>query len=795
MTFWNNLKLKYKIIIPVMVLILLGGGITLQYSQKVLKKMIMRRISDQVNAKTQDFTLTITNIAKNALDTASLFACNKDVVAAYQTALSGNIDDPKDPKVQAGRKALRQALRSFLRSHNLVTRRPLKIHFHLPNARSFLRAWRKTQTLKGEDISDDLTSFRHTVVQVNKTHKPIMGIEVGRGGFAIRGICPVYAYCGKPLGSVEVLYPFSEVFKAISKRSSEEFDIFMWKGLLPIATKLQRDPKRHPLIGDFVLVSSTHRAGLLKLLKTDKRIQTLLGAGTTTASRVLQVGKSALIAFPIKDFSGKMAGVALYSLVISDDLTALAAFHRIYAGLVGTAVLTIFCFLAFVTHKITSQLSEILTVARAIAAGDFSKEINIRGKDEIGQMAQALKDMLNGVIGEGISIKNGIPLPFWTADNDFIITSVNDKTKSMGAKVGMRVGEAFGVETLEMAKHALETGEPISRELKMGDMIILGTVAPLRDLRGQINGVMGMAADITDEKHNQDAIESNRQLLLEVAQEVQEVANQVATAAEVLSSQSEEIAAGAEEQSEQANQVAAAVEEMNATIAEVARNAQEAANRSQEAREVATRGNTVVEDSIRKIQNLAETTQKVAESVEALAEKSREIDKVIDVISDIADQTNLLALNATIEAASAGEAGKGFAVVAGEVKELAKQTAASTESVGEAIEQIQEGIRRSVEMIEETLKEVSETTALANEAGQSLQEIVAKAGSTAEMVTGIAAAAQQQSAAVEEISKNVDGIMTVSQQTAEGVAETATATKELAMLADQLKETTKRFQG
>lgn len=49
--------------------------------------------------------------------------------------------------------------------------------------------------------------------------------------------------------------------------------------------------------------------------------------------------------------------------------------------------------------------------------------------------------------------------------------------------------------------------------------------------------------------------------------------------------------------------------------------------------------------------------------VEKLSVSSKEIGKVIKLITNIAEQTNLLALNATIEAARAGESGKGFAVV------------------------------------------------------------------------------------------------------------------------------------
>ena len=70
------------------------------------------------------------------------------------------------------------------------------------------------------------------------------------------------------------------------------------------------------------------------------------------------------------------------------------------------------------------------------------------------------------------------------------------------------------------------------------------------------------------------------------------------------------------------------------------------------------------------------------------------------MIRSIAQQTNLLALNATIEAARAGTAGKGFAVVASEVKELAKETAAATERIGQRIEAIQRDTEGAVHAIE-----------------------------------------------------------------------------------------------
>ena len=268
---------------------------------------------------------------------------------------------------------------------------------------------------------------------------------------------------------------------------------------------------------------------------------------------------------------------------------------------------------------------------------------------------------------------------------------------------------------------------------------------------------------------------------------------QVATAAEEMSSVSEQTNAAIDNQRGQTEQAATAMNEMSATVQEVARNAAEAAKGGEQADSEANRGKAVVGQVMDSIQDLAGEVSRGAEVVHALESESENIGTVLDVIRGIAEQTNLLALNAAIEAARAGEQGRGFAVVADEVRTLASRTQSSTEEIQQMIERLQGGAKEAVSAMSSGQEKAGSTVERAEAAGQALEAISRAVGGIRDMNTQIASAAEEQNAVTEEVNRNVTAISDLSHQTAEGSQQTARASEELARMATELQGMTGRF--
>ncbi|MCL1926127.1 MAG: PAS domain-containing protein, partial [Syntrophorhabdaceae bacterium] len=333
--------------------------------------------------------------ANTSVSQTSIIVCLPAVIKAYEIALGGNIDDPRSPQSQVARELLRKEFVPILKSHEKITGQKLRIHFHLPNGLSLVRLWRDKNTrVDGEwvDISDDLSWYRHTVMEANRSGKAVMGLEPGSGGFAIRGVIPVTAPNGRHLGSAEILQDFDPLLDTITNEGEIAVSVYASKEQLDFSVALQ-DLADLQTRGDFVRASKEHAFESLitpEVLFRGKK-----------ENFYINMGSVVLAARPLIDFSGNHVGVVVFVM----EMEAIFGFVRT-AGIILAFMLTCMAMASSVSLLlgsrilVTTPLDKIKTKIKDIVEdrADLSEQVPAYQKDEIGELARWF-NMLTAKVG------------------------------------------------------------------------------------------------------------------------------------------------------------------------------------------------------------------------------------------------------------------------------------------------------------------------------------------------------------------------------------------------------------
>jgi methyl-accepting chemotaxis protein len=472
-------------------------------------------------------------------------------------------------------------------------------------------------------------------------------------------------------------------------------------------------------------------------------------------------------------------------------------------AIIGTVVFVGVALL--IIRSISNPLQKVVVSLRAIAAGDRSKRVEHRNRDEVGSIARSV---------------------------DQVIESLNAADEAQAAAVAEREARAeaerrSAVEKAELEARAAEEraaaeAERVAREAELE--------RERREREAQVEREQREAAEAAREAERQRelaAAEVERARAAEVAAKAQEDARRVAVmltyakalaagdltgtlevegedslgqvadalralagalrssiaeigqtsasmaaAAEELTAVSGEMTRGTGQASDLAGNVSAAAEQVSVNIATVATAAEQMSSSIREIARNATDASTVAAEAVT-VANGARGT------VDSLGVSSAEIGQVIKVITSIAQQTNLLALNATIEAARAGDAGKGFAVVANEVKELAGETAKATEEIGRRIEAIQGDTSNAVEAIGQIAAVIGQINDITGTIASAVEEQTATTNEIARSVTEAAAGATG-------IASDITKVAGAAAETQQGAHGTSSAAAELAGMATTL---------
>jgi len=375
----SNLSIRNKFLLPTaIVLIAIIGTISFYAAKRVdIRKSEKAEYNSEKIQK--DIHHEIEQLAGFAKVIAAMLANESEVLEAYA------INDEDNA-------------RDFLREHlkdqfeaieaNMLDGYDTRIHFHKAPAKSLLRQWRP----KGDgDGGDDLSAFRNTILKVYKSGKPLTGIEVGRGGFVIRAICPIKKN-GKVIGSVENFFNLDKLIKNIGLEENHEVSIFLDEQASKITWNLDSKPQ----IGTYKLLAQTGNQPVSSY-KLDYINKGSIQPFTTIDNDVV------FTTFPIFDYADKTVGILYCTYDLSGWMQMEAGKLRTVNILTTLSTLSVFLLLIFINlYYIRRPFKKTILALEGMSKGDFTGEIDIYSKDEFGRIADSLRIMqqkLSEIIG------------------------------------------------------------------------------------------------------------------------------------------------------------------------------------------------------------------------------------------------------------------------------------------------------------------------------------------------------------------------------------------------------------
>ncbi|MBP7654192.1 methyl-accepting chemotaxis protein, partial [Candidatus Dependentiae bacterium] len=324
--------------------------------------------------------------------------------------------------------------------------------------------------------------------------------------------------------------------------------------------------------------------------------------------------------------------------------------------------------------------------------GDLTKRLSVMSKDEIGDMATGFNQFvgnLQNIIREISNVEQSL---------SGIIEDIKVSCGELNNGV-LKQDEALGITSDLMSK--MQTGFEEARN----------------NIASLASAVQENSATMEQMIKSLQAAGENTQKLTGSVGTVSSSITQIATGIQTISTNAKKLG-------DTVNSTASAIEENIVTLQSITKNIQGANDNAKNMSVEAEKGDAAVSGTIKGFKEIEGALKTQIEIINGLENKSKEIDTIVKVISDIAGQTNLLALNAAIEAARAGEHGKGFSVVADEVRKLAEQTGEATKKIGTLIKGIQEETRKAVESSDITNIKMNEGANLVNTAGDALKGIL-----------------------------------------------------------------------
>ncbi len=401
--------------------------------------------------------------------------------------------------------------------------------------------------------------------------------------------------------------------------------------------------------------------------------------------------------------------------------------------------------------------------------GNFEADLNVQADGLIGQMIQdnlALRDNLRTIIGEVNRV-----------------VTLAGKEGQLSTRLQLQQTEGAWKQLVGALNSLLQSiADPIMEinrvvtELSMGNLtesFAMQAEGDLADMGNALNA----------------AIRNMNQLLTNISQVttvIAAAAEEMLATGENIQRNTQEVASAISQMAEGAQQQANSTDEASKLTEQILRSATEMGGQAEIINTAAEKGQQRCNDGLKIVNKVVESMREIqqsagstSQSIDTLTERSEEIARTLNVITDIASQTNLLALNAAIEAARAGDAGRGFAVVAEEIRKLAEDSRKSAVDIERVIREVQKDIGTAVKAIGSMENSVRSGDQASREAESVFQDIQTSSTETLQLSKRILQVTGGQRETISTVVKNIESIVVVAEETATGAEEVAGSSQAL----------------